>query len=88
MDVLAQYATSRLTVAAAGYDYPITNLMERYQVATSSFRLRNRGEARLRGVELELQSALAHGFSLGVSDKRRAAAPMARRHSITSRPAR
>ena len=67
VDVLAQYATPRLTVAAAGYAYRITNLIERYQVATSSFRFRNRGEARLRGVELELQAALPHGFSLGGS---------------------
>jgi hemoglobin/transferrin/lactoferrin receptor protein len=67
VDVLAQYATPRLTVAAAAYRYRITNLIERYQVAASSFRFRNRGEARLRGVELELQAPLAHGFSLGVS---------------------
>jgi hemoglobin/transferrin/lactoferrin receptor protein len=67
VDVLAQYATPRLTVAAAAYRYRITNLIERYQVAASSFRFRNRGEARLRGVELELQTALRHGFSVGGS---------------------
>jgi hemoglobin/transferrin/lactoferrin receptor protein len=66
-DVLAQYATPRLTIGAAGYDYRITNLIERYQVGTSSFGFRNRGEARLHGVELELQAALAHGFSVGAS---------------------
>jgi hemoglobin/transferrin/lactoferrin receptor protein len=67
VDVLAQYATPRLTLAAATYDYRIGNLIERYQVGTSVFRFRNRGEARLRGVELEVHSALPHGFSLGVS---------------------
>ncbi len=67
LDVLAQYATPRVTIAGAAYDYRITNLIERYQVGTSNFRFRNRGEARLRGVELELQAALPHGFSLGAS---------------------
>ena len=67
VDLLAQYATPRLTLAAATYDYRITNLIERYQVGASTFRFRNRGEAHLRGVEVEVQSALPHGFSLGVS---------------------
>jgi hemoglobin/transferrin/lactoferrin receptor protein len=67
VDVLALYTTPRLTIAAAGYDYRITNLIERYQAGTSSFRFRNRGEARIRGVELEIQAALPCGFSLGGS---------------------
>jgi outer membrane receptor protein involved in Fe transport len=67
VDVLARYATPRLTMTAAGYHYRITNLIERYQVGTSSFGFRNRGEARLRGVEVEMQATLARGFSLGAS---------------------
>lgn len=67
VDVLARYATPRLTVTAAGYHYRIANLIERYQVGTSSFGFRNRGQARLRGAEVEVQAALAHGFSLGAS---------------------
>ena len=67
VDVLAQYATPRLTVAAAAYRYRITNLIERYQVASSNFRFRNRGEAHLRGLEIEVQGSLPRGFSLGGS---------------------
>ena len=67
VDLLAQYATPRLTMTAAAYDYRITNLIERYQVGAANFRFRNRGEARLHGVELDMQAALPGGFSLGAS---------------------
>jgi outer membrane receptor protein involved in Fe transport len=67
VDVLAQYATPRVTIAAAAYDYRIRNLIERYPVGTANFRFRNRGRADLRGVELDLRTALDHGLSLGAS---------------------
>ncbi len=62
-DVGARYATSRLRFAAYGYHYRITNLVERYQTETDFFFFRNRGEARIRGMEFEAQADAGHGIS-------------------------
>ena len=64
IDLSARYATSRLRVAGALYDYRITNLIERYVVGTTNFYYQNRGVAQLQGVETEAQFDLAHGFAL------------------------
>jgi outer membrane receptor protein involved in Fe transport len=63
-DLVARYATGRLRLAGAVYDYRITDLIERYVVGSTSFFFRNRGEARLRGGEAEAQIDLARGFAV------------------------
>jgi outer membrane receptor protein involved in Fe transport len=63
-DLVARYATGRLRLSGAVYDYRITSLIERYVVGSSNFFFRNRGEARLRGGEAEAQIDLARGFAV------------------------
>ena len=55
VDVSARYAIGRLRVAASFYHYRIADLIERYQSGSDTFLFRNRGLARVRGVELETQ---------------------------------
>lgn len=49
------------------YHYRIANLVERYETAPDTFLFRNRGEARLRGVELEAQAEWGRGLSVDVA---------------------
>ena len=51
------------SLALLGYHYRITDLVERFRVG-NDFQFRNRGEAEVRGVELELATPLARRFSL------------------------
>ncbi len=53
-----------MRLVAAAYDYRITDLIERYAAQPTLFLYRNRGAADLRGVEVEVQTALAHGLTL------------------------
>jgi outer membrane receptor protein involved in Fe transport len=55
LDVAARYTARRWRAAAYVYQYRIDDLIERYQTQTDFFFFRNRGRARLRGVELEAQ---------------------------------
>lgn len=66
-DVGARYTAGRVRLAAYAYHYRITDLIERYTTATDNFVFRNRGRAEIRGVELEAQAELGHGFSLELS---------------------
>ena len=63
VDFGARYATSRLRFAAYGYHYRIDNLVERFQTETDFFFFRNRGGARIRGMEFEAQANAGHGIS-------------------------
>ncbi len=64
-DVGARYAAGRLRLASYFYHYRITNLIERYPTGEpDSFTFRNRGRARIHGVEVEAQADLGHGYSL------------------------
>jgi outer membrane receptor protein involved in Fe transport len=65
-DGTARYTMLRITVGASLYHYQIADLIERYQSGTDTFLFRNRGEARVRGVELEVEGRLARGTSLNV----------------------
>jgi len=56
-DVALRWGAGPLTVAAYGYLYRISNLIERYR-AGQNFFFRNRGEAEIRGAELEMAAAL------------------------------
>ncbi len=62
-DASARLAVGRGSVAAFGYLYQIDDLIERFGNGTDFF-FRNRGEAEIRGFEIEAQTPLTRGFSL------------------------
>ncbi len=66
-DAGVRYTAGRVRVAVYGYHYRITGLIERYATEPDFFFFRNRGEAEIRGVELEAQADLGAGFTLEVS---------------------
>ncbi|MEZ5317482.1 MAG: TonB-dependent receptor [Vicinamibacterales bacterium] len=64
IDLGARYSTSTLRVGAYYYHYRITNLVERYEPEPDFFFFRNRGRARVQGVEFEVQAELGGGYAL------------------------
>jgi len=54
------------SLALLGYHYTIHDLVERFR-AGSDFNFRNRGEARVKGLELEFASELPHGLGLQIN---------------------
>jgi hemoglobin/transferrin/lactoferrin receptor protein len=58
-DAGLRYTSARLRAAAFAYQYRIDDLIERHQTAPDFFFVRNRGRARLRGVEAEAQARWA-----------------------------
>ena len=64
LDGGVRYTSSRVRAAVYGYQYRIDDLIERYQTQTDFFLFRNRGRARLRGFEAELQATLGWKLSL------------------------
>lgn len=62
-----RYASSRVRVATYLFHYRINDLIERYQTSPDNFTFRNRGEARIRGVEVETQFDLGRGLTLELS---------------------
>ncbi|HBL28005.1 MAG TPA: hypothetical protein DD490_14305 [Acidobacteria bacterium] len=62
-DASLRWATGRGSVALFGYLYQVDNLIERYRPA-SDFFFRNRGEAEVKGVELEVQQPLPWNLAL------------------------
>jgi hemoglobin/transferrin/lactoferrin receptor protein len=58
LDAAVRYAAPRWRAAVYAYNYRITQLVERYQTETDFFFFRNRGRARVRGIEGELQASL------------------------------
>ena len=63
-DVALRYAASRYRWAFYAYHYRLTDLVERFETTRDFFFFRNRGRARIRGIELEGQAELGAGFSL------------------------
>ncbi len=63
-DLSLRYAIERTQVAVSLYEYRINDLVERYQTQTDFFFFRNRGRARLRGVEIEARSDFGRGYSV------------------------
>ncbi|MGD9905190.1 MAG: TonB-dependent receptor [Vicinamibacterales bacterium] len=55
VDTSVRYTSRRVRAAVSAYHYRIADLVERYQTTTDDFFFRNRGRARLRGVEVETQ---------------------------------
>ena len=68
-DLSTRYSIARTQLAAYFYQYRITDLVERYTTQTDFFVFRNRGRARLRGVELEARSDLGRGYSIQVGSQ-------------------
>jgi len=66
-DTALRYTAKRWRVAGYYYEYRIDDLIERYQTDPDFYFFRNRGRARIRGVELETQGDLGHKLSLQVS---------------------
>jgi outer membrane receptor protein involved in Fe transport len=67
LDLAVRYSAARYRWAFYVYQYRITNLVERYETTKDFFYFRNRGRARLRGVELEGQADLGRGLTLELS---------------------
>jgi outer membrane receptor protein involved in Fe transport len=63
-DLGMRYTRQGFRLAVYAYHYGITDLVERYSTTTDFFFFRNRGEAEIRGLELEAQAELGQGFSL------------------------
>jgi outer membrane receptor protein involved in Fe transport len=62
-DLAVRRSFGRTAVAAYAYRYEIDDLVERFQVG-SDFHFRNRGQATIEGVEVELQSRLDDQWAL------------------------
>lgn len=67
LDSALRYVASRWRVAVYAYHYRLTDLVERYQTETDFFFFRNRGRARIRGIEGELQAHLPWRLGLELS---------------------
>lgn len=66
-DGAVRYTAPRYRIALYGYQYRITNLIERFETTEENFLFRNRGRARLRGIEAEAQGDLGEGWTLELS---------------------
>jgi vitamin B12 transporter len=61
LDLALRYSLGRVTVAGYGYLYRIEDLIERYREG-ADYQFRNRGEAEIQGLELEVLAALGRGI--------------------------
>jgi outer membrane receptor protein involved in Fe transport len=68
-DWTLRYTTRRWRALVAAYDYTVDDLVERYQTTIDMFFFRNRGRARIRGVEFESQVQLGYDVSVDVSSQ-------------------
>jgi outer membrane receptor protein involved in Fe transport len=66
-DLGLRYVTQRFRFATFYYEYRIHDLIERYQTATDLFFFRNRGTARVRGFEVEMQATLPAAITVDVA---------------------
>ena len=67
LDFALRHVAGRYRSAFYAYQYRITDLIERYETSKDFFFYRNRGRARIRGVELEAQAELGSGVTLELS---------------------
>lgn len=67
VDLALRYTAARVRWALYGFEYRIANLVERYETSPDVFFFRNRGRARIRGAEVELQAELAGGWTAEIS---------------------
>jgi outer membrane receptor protein involved in Fe transport len=61
-DAALRYTGARWRTAVYGYRYTIDDLIERYESTPDNFFYRNRGRARIRGIEVEGQATVAAGW--------------------------
>ncbi len=66
-DLGLHYSAGAIRVGMYGYRYDISHLIERYETTQDFFFFRNRGKARVQGVEVEMQAVLGRGLSLEMS---------------------
>ena len=66
IDVTARYTRRRWQAGASSFHYDISDLIERYQFSSDTFLFRNRGLARIRGIEFEGRVDLGRGVTLDV----------------------
>lgn len=66
-DLALRYTMARGRLAAYAYHYRLSDLVERYETTRDTFFFRNRGRARLRGVEVEAQADLGRGLMLAIA---------------------
>ena len=81
LDGALRYVAGRWRAAVYAYHYRIDDLVERYQTETDFFFFRNRGRARIDGVEAELQATPALAARAGAD----APTPSTARRSTTTR---
>lgn len=62
-----RYTAAKLRLAAYVFHYRIDDLIERYETTTDFFFFRNRGRARIRGVEIEAMATLTPATTLEIS---------------------
>jgi outer membrane receptor protein involved in Fe transport len=67
LDAGLRYTATRWRAELHAYQYDFEDLIERYQTAPDFYFFRNRGEARIRGVELELHAELPGGWNASLS---------------------
>lgn len=67
LDLAVRYVAPTFRVAGFYYQYHISDLIERYSTTTDFFFFRNRGEARVRGLEVEAQATFSMGVTLEVA---------------------
>jgi len=67
VDFGVRYVAPAFRMAAFYYHYRIHDLIERYSTATDFFFFRNRGTARVRGVEVEVQATLPGAVTLDIA---------------------
>ncbi|NJN64741.1 MAG: TonB-dependent receptor [Acidobacteria bacterium] len=66
-DLALRWTIGATRLAAYAYHYDIDDLVERFQDTPDFFFFRNRGEARLRGYEFEMQAPLGRDFAVEIA---------------------
>jgi hemoglobin/transferrin/lactoferrin receptor protein len=66
-DTAVRYTGQRWRAAFYAFHYRIADLIERYQTEPDFFFFRNRGRARVRGIEIEGQGEVGYGMTLEVA---------------------
>jgi iron complex outermembrane receptor protein len=67
LDSAVRYSIGRQRFAFYAYEYRLTDLIERFETEPDFFFFRNRGRARIRGVELEAQLDFGRGVGAEIS---------------------
>ncbi|MGE5814738.1 MAG: TonB-dependent receptor domain-containing protein, partial [Acidobacteriota bacterium] len=66
-DAAARYTAQNYRLGIYAYHYRITDLIERYEATPDNFFFRNRGRARIRGIEAEGQVDVGSGWSVEIA---------------------